>query len=159
MIIHFEDRDWELNLDKLTLQQGIAIQMHTGLSIAEFEDTLDVGEDENGNLRDPGPKWLICLGCVYWLMHQQGGDVFPIAKADFVLSEFLQAMGEAMQAELERIKAERAAEEAEPDPTPPASPPSSPPGPPSPAPGSPKATTRTSRARKEAVTASGPAAA
>jgi len=155
MIIHFEDRDWELNLDKLTLQQGIAIQLHTGLSIAEFEDILDVGEDENGNLKDPGPKWLICIGCVYWLMHQQGGDVFPIASADFVLSEFLTAMGEAMQAELERIKADRAVAEAEPDPTPLTSQPSSPPGPESPAHGSPKATTPRPRARKEAVTASG----
>jgi len=117
MIVTFEDEKWELNLNRLSYQQALAIQLETGLSIAEFEKVLDVEEDENGQLKDPGPKFVRCIGCVYWLMHNQNGDVFPLAGMDFDFAGFLAAMGEAMQAELERIRAERAEQDAEPDPT------------------------------------------
>jgi hypothetical protein len=147
LIVSFEDRDWELSLDRLTYRQAMAIQLETGLSIAEFEAVLDVDEDENGNLADPGPKWLQCIGCVYWLMHQQAGDVFPLASMDFDFTGFLEAMGAAMQAELDRIKAERAAAEAEPDPTVPSPSPKA--GQTSPASGSPRATTPTPPDRRQ----------
>jgi hypothetical protein len=116
--IEFEGRTWEFDSEEITLQQAMTIQLHTGMSIGEWEDSLDLPEDEHGNVQNPGPEWLKSLQCVYWLMKSQNGEKTPIADADFVLSKFLQAFGEGAQGEVARLKAEKAAEAAAADPTP-----------------------------------------
>jgi hypothetical protein len=146
MIIKFEGRDWEFDSEEITLQQAMTIQLHTGMSIGEWEDSLNLTEDADGNVQNPGPEWLKSLQCVYWLMKAQNGEKNPVADADFVLAKFLVAFGEGMQAEVTRLKAEKAAEEAAADPTPPPSPPA---GPPSPEPGYPTATTLQPLVREE----------
>ena len=137
MIIRFEGRAWEFDMEQVTLQQAMTVQLHTGMSIKEWEESLSPGEDEHGEPKDPGPQWLKSLQCVYWLMKAQNGEKTPIADCDFVIAKFFEAMAEAYQAEIDRRKAEEAAK-APVDPTPPPSPPA---GPPSPAPGTPTATT------------------
>jgi hypothetical protein len=135
LIVTFEDREWELDLNRYSYRQAMAIQLHTGMSISEYLDVLDVDVDDDGNLQDPGRRWLECIGVMYWLMHQQGGDVFPLESMDFDFTGFLTAVGDAQR----RAAADRkAALEPAPDPTRPASQPA---GPPSPEPASPTATT------------------
>lgn len=146
MKIEFEGREWEFDSEEITLQQAMTIQLHTGMSIGEWEDSLDLPEDDQGNVQNPGPEWLKSLQCVYWLMKAQAGEKTPIADADFVLSKFLRAWAAGAQAELDRRKAEKEAEAAAADPT---LPPSLPAGPPSPEPGSPTATTPPPYPREE----------
>lgn len=125
--VHFEDRDWTFDPQRPSYQQAMAIQLDTGLSMSEWENALDVQEktgpdgEPTGELEDPGIKWIQCVGSLYWLMHNQNGDKFPLATMDFDVYEFLEAFGQAMQDVLVRIRAEKkAADEAKaaaPDPT------------------------------------------
>lgn len=124
--VHFEDRDWTFNPARPSYKQSLAIQLETGLSINEWENVLDVDEetDEQGNVtgfKDPGPIWMKCVGCLYWLMHNANGHKFPLADMDFDVYGFLEAFADGMLAALQAAKTAAAAEEAEPDPTPPGS--------------------------------------
>jgi len=133
MIIVFEDAEWELDLTRVSYQQAMVIQLYTGMSIGEWEDSIDVKEktDADGNptgeLENPPPEWLKSVGSLYWLMRAQAGDKIPIAEMDFDFGGFVAALMEGLAAELERSRLEAAAraDAAErPDPTPLSSPPS-----------------------------------
>lgn len=136
MIIRFEDRDWQFDLAHVRVQQAMVIQLYTGLSIGDWEDSLDFEADEQGNIKNPPASWLKSIVALYWLMRSQNGVTEPIDSTDFEYALFLVAFAEGTAAELERLKAEAAAK---PDPT---SSPSFPLGDPlSPAPVSPTAMT------------------
>ena len=144
MKIEFEDQVWDLDLTHVTYKQAYAIQLFTGMSIGEWEDSIEVGEDEDGNPVNPPPEWVKSIGALYWLMRSQGGDKIAFDDMDFEFGPFLVAVMEGMAAELERVKAER---RDEPDPTSP--PRSRKAAPRSAARGSRTATTRRPRARQE----------
>lgn len=127
MKITFEGREWDFELEAITLKQGIAIHLAYGF-------TLDAWF---GALKETDPRALQCL---WWLILQQDGQVMPIADADCSLIDLSVAFADA------QTEDEEGGEEAEPDPTPP----SPPAGPPSPGPSTPKATTRKPPARRRA---------
>lgn len=60
--IHFEDRDWKLDLDDIDLGEARTIQRNTGFTIVEFT---------KGALFDANPE---ALAWAYWLMHKQNGE-------------------------------------------------------------------------------------
>lgn len=148
MIVDFEGRQWELDTERVRYQHAMVIQSYTGMSIGEWEDSIEVKEkvdadgEPTGELENPPPAWLKSVGSLYWLMLAQNEVKTPISEMDFDFGAFIVALMEGMVAEMERRKADKAAE---PDPT---SPPRSPKGgPPSRAPSTRRATTRTPRAR------------
>lgn len=99
--VHFEDRDWEFEDDKVQLKQAMVFHQEYGLTLRAWQD----------GVKDLDPR---SIACSYWLMLQQNGVVRPLRDVDFDTLAFMMAYVEGMQAEAERKKAE----EAEPDPTP-----------------------------------------
>jgi hypothetical protein len=135
--IQFEGRDWDLDLEAITLKQGIAMHLAYGFTL-------------NGWLEAVGDSDPRALQCLYWLMLQQDGQIKPIKDVDCKVVALGAAFGEATDA----AEAEQPAEdEAEADPTRMTSLTSSPPGPGSPAPVSPRATTRQHADASEVVSA------
>lgn len=141
MRIEFQGRTWELDPGHVKFQQAMVIQSYTGMSIGEWEDSIEVKAQKDpvtGEERivNPPPEWLLSLGALYWLMLAQNDVKTPIADIDFDFGEFMLALMEATAAELARANAQAASK---PDPT---SSPSFPLGDPlSPAPVSPTAMT------------------
>lgn len=136
MKIEFGGRDWQLDTVNISFRHALAIQAQTGMSIADWEDSLDFKKGDEGKILNPPPQWLKSVGALYWLMAAQNGEAPDPETMDFDYIGFLQAYFAALSAEIARLKA------AAPDPTR-LSPttPSPPPDPPSPGPPTPMATT------------------
>ena len=134
MRITFEGREWDFDLEAITLKQAVAMHLAYGFTIDDWFKALG----------DADPRALQCL---WWLMLQQDGKVLAIKDADCRIMALAEAFGEAEDA---------AQAEAEPDPT---SQPSPKGDPPSSGPATPTATTRQHHARQEGdrPTASTPA--
>jgi len=95
MIIHWQDRDWQVEFDDLTMKQAEVIEAETGMTIGAWLDTLS---SEEGF--DPeSTSFLKTLKVIYWLMLDQNGDKTPIGAVDFSLLKFGTAFVEAMAAE------------------------------------------------------------
>lgn len=140
MKIEFGGRDWDLDTAHVSFRQALAIQKQTGMSVADWEDSLDFKEDDEGKVLNPPPEWLVSVGALYWLMLAQNGEDADPDTMEFDWTGFLQAYFTALAAEIARLKAAKAAE---PDPTQPSPTTPSPPGDrPSPGPATPTATTR-----------------
>jgi hypothetical protein len=126
MKVHFEDRDWNLDLSDINLKPAIVIQSYMGMSINKWVDSLNDEADADGNIvkaAADSPEFLKSVGAVYWLMKAQNGAQCPIGDVDFPLGAFTQAMADAQAAE----EPEADGQPDEPDPTtlpPPASEPS-----------------------------------
>jgi hypothetical protein len=133
MKIEFAARTWDIDTAHISFRQGLAIQKQTGMSIADWEDSLDFKKDDEGKIANPPMEWLVSVGALYWLMLAQNGEEADPDTMDFDWSAFLQAYFAALAAEIARLKAEAAPP---PDPTSPA-----PAGPASPVPSTPTATT------------------
>jgi hypothetical protein len=151
LIVEFEDVKYELDTARIRLQHAMAIQLYTGLSIGDWQDSLEFPRDEAGNILNPPPEWLKSVAALYWLMLAQNGRAEPIADVDFDFSGFYGQYVLALGRRWQQIQAERAAAE-EADPTQP-SPTSPPEDPPSTGPSTPTDTTPPPRARRGAVTA------
>lgn len=129
MRITFEGREWEFDLEAITLKQAVAMHLAYGFTLDSWFKAC--GETD--------PRALQCL---WWLMLQQDGQVLAIKDADCALIALAEAFGEAMD-EQETTEAEGG-----PDPT---SPSRSPTGDQlSAEPATPTATTRPPRARPAA---------
>lgn len=86
MLVHFEDTDYQFELEDIDVSQARYIKRQTGLSIKAFLDGL-------GEI-DPD-----CVVAAYWLMKAQNGTVVDMNKVNFKLIRFGDALGEAMKAE------------------------------------------------------------
>ena len=106
MKIEYDGQVYEFDDQDITLKQAMVVQLHTGLSIAAWQNALNV---EDGH--DPGPEWLKSVQCLYWLVMAQNDVTVPIADADFKVARFLAAYGGAAAAEADAKPPE------EPDPT------------------------------------------
>lgn len=124
MRITFEGREWEFEVEAITLKQAVAIHLAYGFNLDDWFTAL--GETD--------PRALQCL---WWLMLAQDGQVLPLKDADCTIIALAAAFADAQ---------EEAGAAAEPDPT---SPPSPTEDPPSPEPATPTATTRMPRARQQ----------
>jgi len=107
MIINFEDRDWDFQLEEIDLKQAIAIQLAYGFTLDDWYQAL-----EHSDAR--------ALQCLYWLMLQQNGVIKPIAECNCKIMALGEAMAAAQEAAAAAAKAAEAAEP-EPDPTQPPS--------------------------------------
>ena len=110
MIIEFEDRQWSLDEGSLRLRQAEAIQEFTGLSVADWEDTLNSWRGKDGKPANPPKEWARSVAALYWLMLSQNGEQVLIADVDPDITGFLAAYLKGLKAELEMRRPE-------PDPT------------------------------------------
>jgi hypothetical protein len=88
MLVQFQDKDYEFEIEDIELSQARYIKRHTTLSVRALL---------NG-LRELDPD---CLAAIYWLMLQQNGTVVDIAKVNFPVLRFAAALGDAMSREKE----------------------------------------------------------
>lgn len=106
MKIEYDGEVLKFDQESIELQQAMVIQLHTGMSISEWEDSLDVSEE-----KPPGPEWLKSVQCLYWAVLAQNGETVPIADANPKVGKFLKAYAAASAAETPAEPPE------EPDPT------------------------------------------
>lgn len=86
MKINFEDQEWTLDLNDITVAQAKVIKVHRGLTLKALSQGLD----------DLDPDALVA---VYWLMKAQSGQTSNIDQVDFRAIKFALAVGEAANAE------------------------------------------------------------
>lgn len=102
MIIEYEGQQYQFDFDDVGVQQGIAIEKHTGLSFAEWGAILEKGGS------------LIALQALGWLI-LEGGDLSkPIAECNFKMGRLGTAMTRAITA---AAAADAARDESLPGPT------------------------------------------
>lgn len=92
MKINFEDQEWSLDLNDITVAQAKVIKSHRGLTLKALSQGLD----------ELDPDALVAL---YWLMKVQSGAAANIDNVDFPALKFALAVGEAASAEAEANKA------------------------------------------------------
>lgn len=112
MKVEFEGLTRDVDTAHISFRQALAIQAQTGMSIGDWEDSLDFKKDDAGKIRNPPPEWLVSVGALYWLMLAQNGEEADPGTMEFDFTGFLSAYFAALMAELDRLKAQ-----AEPDPT------------------------------------------
>ena len=103
MIIDYEGRSYEFDLDDLTVKLAIRIEKHIGGPMIEFEKGMATGS-------------AACYQVIGWLIFH-GGDATPIGDVDFKFGKLAKAFEAAAAKEAE---AEKAKAEAGPDPIVPA---------------------------------------
>ena len=96
MIIDYEGRSYDFDLDDLTVKQAIKIERHIGGPLDDFEKGIGIGN-------------LAAYQALGWLI-LYSGDETPIADVDFKIAKLSKAFEAA-------VMAEAAKAEAAPDPT------------------------------------------
>lgn len=96
MLITYEGRPYEFDLDELTVKQAIKVEKHIGGPMIEFEKGMLTGS-------------ALCYQVLGWLIFH-GGDQTPIADVDFKFGKLSQAFSEAAEREAAAEKAEAEAE-------------------------------------------------
>lgn len=81
-VVHFEDKDYDFDIEAMDLAQARAIKSQTGLSIRKLMDGLGDFDPE-------------AMAALYWLMLKQNGVTVDIRKVNFKVLEFAEALGEA----------------------------------------------------------------
>jgi hypothetical protein len=100
MKIAFEDRDYELDLDDITVAQAKVIKVHRGLTLKGLSDGLNELDAD-------------ALVAAYWLMRVQSGDVgIDIDRVDFKAVRFAEALVKANKAEESAAEANSPKDEA-----------------------------------------------
>jgi hypothetical protein len=93
MKIEFEDKEYQLDLDDITVAQAKVIKVHRQLTLKSLSDGL--------NELDPD-----ALVATYWLMRIQSGDTgVDIDRVDFMALRFAEALAKGAEAEND-VKAE-----------------------------------------------------
>jgi hypothetical protein len=88
LIITYEGRDYEFDLDDLTVKQALKIEKHIGGPMIEFEKGMVTGS-------------AACYQVIGWLIFH-GGDQTPIADVDFKFGKLARAFEAATAAEAAR---------------------------------------------------------
>jgi hypothetical protein len=88
MKVHFEDEDFELDLDEIDVMQARIIKRQTGLTLAGLQKGLSEVDPD-------------CMVALYWLMKNQNGVTVDMNKVNFKVVKFGQALGEATDRETE----------------------------------------------------------
>ena len=95
--IHFEDQDFEFDIDDLDVVQAKAIKRQTGMSLLKWQE----------GLKEADPDALVGL---YWLMLNQNGKAVDMNKVNFKIVKFGNAVAEAFEREAEENPTEEPAE-------------------------------------------------
>lgn len=89
MKIEFENREYNLELDEITVAQAKVIKVHRGMTLKSLSDGL--------NELDPD-----ALVSAYWLMKVQSGETgVDIDRVDFKAVRFAEAIATAVTTEAE----------------------------------------------------------
>lgn len=84
MIVHFEGKEYNFEIDGMDVAQARAIKRQTGLTIRALYDGLkEIDVD--------------CLVALYWLMKNQSGEMVDMNKVNFKLGEFSDALSAAIE--------------------------------------------------------------
>lgn len=95
--IHFEDQDFEFDIDDIDVNQARAIKRYTQMSLFKWQEAL----------KEADPDALVGL---YWLMMNQNGKAVDMHKVNFKIVQFGNAVGEAFEREAEENPTEEPAE-------------------------------------------------
>jgi hypothetical protein len=97
MIVHFDDKDYQFDLDEIDVSQARYILRKFQMTLMDLEDGL-----ERAN-----PESLVAL---YWLMLAQNGTIVDPDKVNFKIVKFGMALKVAADKESEANPTEGAAE-------------------------------------------------
>ncbi len=86
MKIKWEDKEYDFNLNELTVAQAKVIKVHCGLTLVGLEEGILAGDAD-------------ALRAIYWLMKVQNGEQSNIDTNDFKVMPFLVAFGDAAEDE------------------------------------------------------------
>lgn len=93
MQIKWDNREYDFDIDDMTVTQAKVIKVHTGFTLMGLVAGLKVGDPD-------------ALRAVFWLMHAQSGVTCDIDRVDFRIVDFLNAMTEAQKTEAPEIEEE-----------------------------------------------------
>lgn len=85
MIVHFEDKDYEFDLDEIDLRDAIYVQNQTSLTLNGLVS----------GFMESNPAALLGL---YWLMMKQNGKTVSMDRVNFKVRKFDAALAEAFVA-------------------------------------------------------------
>lgn len=88
MLVHFEDQDFQFDLEAMDLSQARYIKRQTGLTVKGLMEGL---QEFDGD----------ALVALYWLMKQQNGVAVDVHKVNFPVFKFAEALSKALDAESE----------------------------------------------------------
>ena len=94
MQVHFEDQDFQFEIEDIDVSQSRHIYKQTGLSVRGLLD----------GLKEINPDALVAL---YWLMKAQNGTVVDMGKVNFPILRFAAALGDGLDAEKKEQAEER----------------------------------------------------
>lgn len=92
MLVHFEDQDYDFDIEAITLAEATTIHNMTGLTI-------------KGTLNGLAELHPDALRALYWLMLKQNGKAVDMHKVGFAALKFGEAIGNAFDEEEKRKKA------------------------------------------------------
>lgn len=86
MIVHFEDRDWKLDVDEIDVAQAMYIKVKTGFNLLQWQAALEQADVD-------------ALRALYWLMLEQNGVRKDISLINFKIVQFGRALKDAQKDE------------------------------------------------------------
>lgn len=95
MHLNYEGKEYDFDLEEVTVQQARTIKTSCGLTLLGLENGLEQGDPD-------------ALRAVFWLMLCQNGERVDIDRADFKIVKFARAIDAAALAEAEAAKAKTA---------------------------------------------------
>lgn len=90
MLVHFEGRDYQFDLDDIDLAEARFIKRQSGLTLYKFQEGIIESDPD-------------CLALAYWLMLKQNGEKMQDpSKMNFKVGQFSGAIGAAYAEEIKR---------------------------------------------------------
>lgn len=89
MLVHYEDKDYEFDIDDLDIGQASMLKRKYGLTLLSLQKGLLEGDPD-------------ALRAVYWLMLAQSGQRVNIDNVQFKIVKFANAIQAAVEAESEK---------------------------------------------------------
>lgn len=82
MIVKFDNREWNLDVDEIDVSQAMHIKVKTGYNLMQWQSALEQGD-------------VAAVKALYWLMLAQNGIGADIDLVNFKIIKFIAAVGEA----------------------------------------------------------------
>lgn len=95
MIVAFNNKSYILDLDEMNVEEARIIKKYAALTLKGLQD----------GLAELDPDAMTCL---YWLMLRQAGEDHSIERVTFKILKFAEAVGEAQEAEANKLIEEAA---------------------------------------------------
>lgn len=86
MVINFDGKSYNLDVDEIDVAQAMVIKVKTGFNLLQWQAALEEGD-------------VLAVKALYWLMLAQNGIASDIDLVNFKLVKFIEAVGEASKAD------------------------------------------------------------